>query len=151
MPRRPRPVKRRGVDGRIRTAGDLQSLMLRSPFVCFWSLTISELKPAAQRLSMRMPWRVEGERSANTGFWHGGPIASLIDTVGCFAAIMATGHPAATVGLNVDYLRPASGALEATAIVRKAGRTMSTVEVDVVDGTGRLIAIGRGTFLIESR
>jgi uncharacterized protein (TIGR00369 family) len=129
---------------------DLQSMMSRSPFVCFWSLTISALDPEAQRLSMRMPWRTEGDRGAGTQSWHGGPIASLIDTAGCFAAIMATGRSASTIGLNVDYLRPASGALEATAVVRKAGRTISTVEVDVVDQTGRVAAVGRGTFVLES-
>jgi uncharacterized protein (TIGR00369 family) len=128
---------------------DLQSMMSQSPLVCFWSLTITALDPQEQRLSMRMPWRVEGERGMGTGLWHGGPIASLIDTTGCFASMMATGHTAATVSLNVDYLRPAAGDLEATAMVRKAGRTMSIVEVDVVDRSGRLTAVGRGTFFLE--
>jgi uncharacterized protein (TIGR00369 family) len=53
------------------------------------------------------------------------------------------GRAVPTVNLRVDYLRPAAGQeMVATAIIRKAGRTVSVVDVEVMAG-GKLVAIGR--------
>jgi uncharacterized protein (TIGR00369 family) len=52
-----------------------------------------------------------------------------------------------TINFRTDFLRPASGeGLSATATVRRAGRTVGVVGVDVHDGDGRLVAIGRGCY-----
>jgi acyl-coenzyme A thioesterase PaaI-like protein len=40
--------------------------------------------------------------------------------------------------------------LQAQARVRRAGRTMGVVDVDVLDTAGRLVATGRGTFFLEA-
>ncbi len=91
--------------------------------------------------------RPELERIAGTGQFHGGPIAGLIDTVGCFAVVMGTHAPVPTVNFRVDYLRPSSGAfLVGKAKVRRIGKTIGVVDVDVFDSEGRLTAIGRGSF-----
>ena len=37
-------------------------------------------------------------------------------------------------------------ALSATARVRRAGRTVGLVDIDVTDDSGRLVAVGRGTY-----
>lgn len=40
---------------------------------------------------------------------------------------------------------------EEQASVRRAGRTMGVVDVDVLDTAGRLVATGRGTFFLEAK
>ena len=91
--------------------------------------------------------RPEFERGAGTGQWHGGPIAAIIDTVGDFALVMAIGKPLPTINFRVDYLRPAINTdLIATARVRRNGRTVGVVDVDVANAQGTLLAIGRATY-----
>src|SRR6202040_3441913 len=79
--------------------------------------------------------------------FHGGVIASLIDVAGDFALVMLVGGGVPTINLRIDYLRPAGGDnLRATASVRRAGRTIGVVDIDVTDGSDRLVAIGRGCY-----
>jgi uncharacterized protein (TIGR00369 family) len=60
---------------------------------------------------------------------------------------MSIGRPLPTINFRVDYLRPAvNTALTATARVRRAGRSVGVVDVDVADGEGRLIAVGRASY-----
>ena len=105
----------------------------------------------AQTVCFAMPFRPEFERGEGTGQFHGGPIASLIDTAGCMALVAVAGRDAGTVDFRTDYLRPAAGELRAQARVRRAGRTMGVVDVDVLDASDRLVATGRGTFFLEAR
>ena len=56
---------------------------------------------------MRSPMRPEFERRPGTKQWHGGPIASIIDTVGDFALGMLVGRGLPTINFRVDYFRPA--------------------------------------------
>jgi uncharacterized protein (TIGR00369 family) len=66
---------------------------------------------------------------------------------GDFALIAVFGHGVPTINFRVDYLRPAVGTdLIAEARVRRAGRTIGVVDIDVSDTTGRLIALGRGCY-----
>ena len=52
-----------------------------------------------------------------------------------------------TINLRIDYLRPAVGSvLTGTARVRRAGRTVALVDVDVYDEQRALVAVGRGTY-----
>jgi uncharacterized protein (TIGR00369 family) len=52
-----------------------------------------------------------------------------------------------TINFRTDFLRPASNTdLLATAAVRRAGRTIGVVDVDVHDQDGRLVAMGRGCY-----
>lgn len=136
-------------DGRSEDAiGTLQAMCDASPFVRFAGIRVLSID--GEQTRFRMPFRAEFERGAGTGQWHGGPIASLVDTAGCMGLIAVAGRGAGTIELRTDYLRPASGAhLEAVAIVRRAGRTMGTADVDVFDVQGRLVAIGRGSFFME--
>jgi uncharacterized protein (TIGR00369 family) len=94
-----------------------------------------------------MPMRPELERGPGTGQYHGGPIASLIDVAGDFALVIRARGGVPTINFRVDYLRPATNtSLTATACVRRAGRTVGVVDVDVHDDAGRLIAVGRGCY-----
>jgi len=57
---------------------------------------------------VRMALRPEFERGAGTGQFHGGPIAALIDTAGCFAVVMLLGQRVPTIHFSTDYLLPAT-------------------------------------------
>jgi len=60
---------------------------------------------------------------------------------------MLVGGGVPTMNFRIDYLRPAIGsAVIAVARVRRAGRTASVVDVEVVDDEARLVALGRGTY-----
>ena len=129
------------------SAEALQRYMDASPFIASCGMRISEADADAERLSVTMPMQPQFERGADTGQFHGGPIAALIDTAGCFALIMLLEHGVPTVNFRTDYLRPAVDTdLKAVASVRRVGRTVGVVDVDVYDDRERLVAVGRGTF-----
>lgn len=129
------------------TVAQLQERLAASTFISFMNMTVVSADPAAQRLVISLKMRPEFERGAGTGQWHGGPIAAVIDTVGDYALIMALARPLPTVNFRVDYLRPAvDTGLTATATVRRAGRSIGVVDVDVTDDRGALVAIGRATY-----
>lgn len=133
------------------TVQALQAMCDGSPFIRFAGIRPLEVDAPGQRSTWRMPWRAEFERAEGTGQWHGGPIAALIDTAGCMGLIAVIGRYAGTVDFRTDYLRPAVGDhLQAVATVRRAGRTMGVVDVDVLDAQGRLVATGRGSFFVEA-
>ena len=87
---------------------------------------------------------------------HGGVAATLIDTVGGLSLRTAMDDPfetkIATINLNVNYLRPATGDLVATADVIRAGSSVGvseiTVESTTPDGETKIVAIGQGAYRI---
>ncbi len=125
----------------------IQELLDNSPFISFMGLECVSLDSGKGEIVIKMPMRPEFERRAGTGQYHGGAIAALIDIAGDYALVMGVGGGVPTINFRTDYLRPAGGAeLIATACVRQAGRSIAVVDVDVRDGEGRLIAVGRGTY-----
>ena len=129
------------------TSEQIQAIFDASPFLGFLRMSVVALDHDAGTLTVSMPMRPEFERRPGTGQFHGGPIAAFIDTVGDYAIGMALGGGVPTINLRIDYLRPAlGGSLTATARVRRAGRTVALVDVDVYDEQGALIAVGRGTY-----
>jgi uncharacterized protein (TIGR00369 family) len=134
-------------DGPTMTREQIQASMDRSPYVRFHQMHCEEADVEAQRLLVRMPMRTELERGAGSGQWHGGAIAALIDTAGDYALAMMIGGAVPTINFRTDFLRPASNTdLLASALVRRAGRTIGVVDVDVHDREGRLVAVGRGCY-----
>jgi len=125
----------------------IQAIFDASPFLGFLRLRVVALDHDAGTLTVSMPMRLELERRLGTGQFHGGPIAAFIDAIGDFAIGMALGGGVPTINLRIDYLRPAvGGALTGTARVRRAGRTVALVDVDVYDEQQTLVAVGRGTY-----
>ena len=125
----------------------LQERLAQSAFIDFLKLTVQEADPENERVVMRAEMRPEFERLKGSGQWHGGPIAAIIDTVGDYALGMMLGRGLTTVNFRVDYLRPAfNTALTTTARVRRAGKSVGVVDVDVFDDKGTLLAIGRATY-----
>ena len=130
---------------------ELQQRLTHSAFIDFLNLTVVSADPEKQEIVMRAAMRPEFERGRGTGQWHGGPIAAIIDTVGDYALVMLLGRPLPTVNFRVDYLRPAiDTALIVTARVRRSGRLVGLVDIDVANEKGQLVAIGRATYATGS-
>jgi uncharacterized protein (TIGR00369 family) len=133
-------------DARL-SAEQIQAIFDASPFLGFLRLRAVALDHDAGTLTVSMPMRPEFERRLGTGQFHGGPIAAFIDVVGDFAIGMAVGGGVPTINLRIDYLRPAvGGVLTGTGRVRRAGRTVALVDVEVYDEQQSLVAVGRGTY-----
>ncbi len=128
-------------------AEQIQALFDASPFMSTLNLTVLAVDHGRTELSVRMPLHAGLERRRGTKQFHGGAIASFIDVVGDFAVGMMAGGGVPTINLRIDYLKPAVGdALTATARVRRSGKTVAVVDIDVLDEKGALVAIGRGTY-----
>jgi uncharacterized protein (TIGR00369 family) len=126
---------------------EIQAMLDRSPFIKFCNMRVTEVDAERERIAVVMPMRPELERGVGTGQYHGGPIASLIDVAGDFALVLKTRGAVPTINFRVGYLRPATNTtLTATAWVRRAGRTVGVVDVDVHDDAGKLVAVGRGCY-----
>ena len=126
---------------------ELQQRLKQSAFIELLNLTVVSADPVKQEVVMRAAMRPEFERGRGSGQWHGGPIAAIIDTAGDYALVMMLGRPLPTVNFRVDYLRPAiDPALIVTATVRRSGRLVGIVDVDVANEAGQLLAIGRATY-----
>ena len=129
------------------TIAELQASLDRSPFISFLGLKVLEADPTSEQVTMTCSMRPEFERGAGTGQWHGGPLAAIIDTVGDYALVMALRRGLPTINFRVDYLRPAiNTGLFITARVRRAGKSVGVVDVDVFDDRKVLIAVGRASY-----
>lgn len=129
------------------TPADFQAWIDAAPFHQFLHMRVLEVDTEVGKVVLELPYQDAYQRLADSGQVHGGPLASLIDIAGTFAVAAKVGHGVPTINLRTDYLRPAvQTALVATAVVRRAGRSVALADIDVVDGEGRLIATGRGTW-----
>ena len=129
------------------TKEQIQKALTHSPFIASLGLEVTEVDPGSQQVTMRAVMRPEFERGARSGQWHGGPIAAIIDTVGDYALVMMLGRPLPTINFRVDYLKPAvNTALTIVGRVRRSGRSVGVVDIDVLDDANSLVAIGRATY-----
>ena len=124
----------------------IQERLLDSPFNAFLGLEVVSTDPAKPELVMRLKMRPELERLGGSGQWHGGPIAAAIDIAGDYALVMLIGKPLPTINLRIDYLRPGKGTLTLVARVRRSGKTVGVVDVEVSGESGALVAIGRANY-----
>jgi uncharacterized protein (TIGR00369 family) len=118
------------------------------------------------RIGLTIPFDEKLTNLASKPTIHGGVAATLVDTAGGLALRLAAEDPlavdVATVSLNVNYLRRATGDLHATADVVRAGSTIGVSRVDVVstvpengdddvdwgveEGEERLVATGQPSY-----
>ena len=126
-------------DERLRAA--FREQMTRTPYIGTLRIEIEEWSPAGARLRLRFDPQLTNDGQA----FHGGVIASLVDTAG--AAAVWAGHDfdkgmrAATVSLTVNYTGAGRGTdLVADAVCVKRGRDLSFSEIRVSDPDGRGIA-----------
>ena len=129
------------------TAEDIQGHFDASPFISFLGLRVASVDHERGELTVTMPMRPEIERGAGSAQFHGGPIAAFIDCVGDFAVALIVGGGVPTINIRIDYLKPAVGkSITGTARVRRSGRTVTVVDIDVYDEANALVAVGRGTY-----
>jgi uncharacterized protein (TIGR00369 family) len=125
----------------------LQEVIDGSPFLRFLGLKLVSADPVTSTVVLEATLRPELERRGASAQWHGGPLAALIDSAGDYAVALNAGAAVPTINFRVDYLRPATTVkLTATARVRRSGRMVAIVDIDVSDAEGRLCAIGRACY-----
>lgn len=132
------------------TKADIQERISRARFHQMLQPEVLEVDNKASKLKLQVKMCAEFERQPGTGQWHGGILASLIDIAGCYALMLVAKGPVLTLNLSTDFLRLAtSETLVATARVRRAGRTIGFVDVDVSDDNGELLVKGSACYAIR--
>ena len=128
----------------------LREAILQTPFVGLLGIVIEKWDPTAARL--RLPF--SPSLTNDDVSYHGGVVASLIDTAG--AAAVWAGHDfsrgtrGATISLTVNYTRAGRGTdLIADATCVKRGRDLSFSEIRVSDTDDRGIATGSFVYKIS--
>ena len=125
-------------------------------FLSWLGATVEDVGPGTMTMSVPFDEKLTNTRPGANGTpdIHGGVAATLIDTTGGLALRTALEDPlsgnVATVTLNVNYLRPATGDLIATADVVRAGSSIGVCEIVVeaetpADGP-QTVAIGQGAY-----
>ncbi|WP_050034235.1 PaaI family thioesterase [Halorubrum halophilum] len=91
--------------------------------------------------------------NSDGGTIHGGVAATLVDTAGGIAQRTAFEEPlsggVATVNLNANYLRPATGDLRAEATIVRSGGSIGVSDMSVTsstNGNAAEVVVGQGSF-----
>jgi uncharacterized protein (TIGR00369 family) len=115
--------------------------MTRTPYIGGLGIVIEEWSPEGARLRLPFDAQLTNDGTA----YHGGVVASLVDTAG--AAAVWAGHDfdkgvrAATVSLTVNYTGAGRGTdLVADAVCVKRGKDLAFSEIRVADAEGRGVA-----------
>lgn len=131
--------------------GLLTSLLENSPFHEFIAIEVSSVEPELGVLELKLPYRDVYQRTPQSGRYHGGVIASLIDIAGAFSVICHTGKNVPTTSLSLEYIRPPINEdLFAYARVRHAGRSIGIADVEVKTASDKLVALGRVSLSMRS-
>ena len=82
---------------------------------------------------------------------HGGALAALADTVGGNCAC-ARGRSCVTASSTMEFLRPAKGPyITCIATPKKEGYTLSVIQVELFNSSGKTVATGTFTFFMMDR
>lgn len=120
----------------------------RSPFNRWLGMSCTDADE--ERIVLAIKWREELISSPELRSTHGGVLAALVDCAADYAIALQVGHPVPTMDLRVDYHRSAKpGDLHAEGRILHLGRRFGTAEARVFDTSGKLIASGRGLYLIQ--
>jgi uncharacterized protein (TIGR00369 family) len=125
----------------------LNEFLLESPLHQWLGCILTEVDIDSGRVKILLPFRRELLGAAGADSAHGGVVAAFVDVAAhaCLHVRTRIGMP--TIDLRVDFLRPATLPLSATAVARRAGRTIGVADVEVFDQAGGLCALGRATYL----
>jgi uncharacterized protein (TIGR00369 family) len=127
----------------------IAEMMPATPFLSWLGVTFDRYEP--DDVVLRLPFRHE---LTNDGtYYHGGVVASVIDTAGAAAAWSAhdfdKGTRASTISMSIQYVGACKGSdlLCAARTVRR-GRELIFTEITATDGDGRTVAHGVQTYRI---
>jgi uncharacterized protein (TIGR00369 family) len=105
------------------------------------------VRAEAGEVELRLAWREDFRRADGSDWYHGGILSALIDIAGDFAIASKLGRWVPTIDLRVDYLRPArEGTLVALARAVKVGKTVGVADVELRNGQGAVVAVGRAAY-----
>lgn len=129
----------------------VRSLMFKTPYI--EGMSMEPLEWTDQGVRIRLPF---DKKLSNDGrVFHGGAIASLMDTAG--AAAVWAGHDfdkgakAATVNMTINYLGAAyESDLVAEAVCVKRGKELAFSEIRISDPDGKAVATGTLVYRIVS-
>lgn len=126
----------------------LDAALRMAPFHQWLGLRL--VSASVDGIEFDMPWRDEIVSNPSVRAVHGGVLAALVDLGGLYAVLACGMQRLATADLRVDYHRtPAVGPLKARSSIIKLGKRLCTAESSIFDCTGKLIASGRGAYLIS--
>jgi uncharacterized protein (TIGR00369 family) len=132
------------------TIEHVQALITRAPYHQWLGLTVTAVSDDA--IEIKAKWREEWVVNTERGYTHGGVLAALIDLAADWAMVKTTGRGVPTIDLRVDYHRAAlRGDLVARGKVIRAGSQFATAEAQIFDQDGKLIASGRGTYVMPPK
>jgi uncharacterized protein (TIGR00369 family) len=121
----------------------MRGIMVKTPYIASLGIVVERWDP--EGVTLRMPF--DPELTNDGAVYHGGAVASLMDTTG--AAAVWAGHDfdkgarAATISMTINYLGAAAHAdLLADAVCVKRGRELSFSEIRVHDPDDRSVATG---------
>jgi len=133
------------------TVNDIQERISQSKFHQLYSPKVLEVNNTSAILKLRVSMSEYFERQPDTGHWHGGVLASLVDISGCYALMLVAKGQILTLNFSTDFLKLAiSKYVYATASVRKVGRTVGFVDVNITNDEGITITTGRACYAIQS-
>jgi len=136
-------------DEQLRKRQAIADLMPKTPFMRWLGVTFEKFEP--DDVTMRLPFR---EDLTNDGsVYHGGVVASVLDTAGAGAAWsnhdFDKGTRASTISMTVNYVGAArSSDLVCRAITKKRGRELIFTDITATDTDGRIVAHAVQTYRI---
>jgi len=120
-------------------SAELDELVGMMPFAADLGISLEEASP--DRVVAVLAW---APRLCTTGgMVHGGALMSLADSAGALVAFLGLpeGASTATITSTTQLFRPVSaGTIRAVALPLHRGRTTVTVQTDLRDEAGRLVA-----------
>ncbi len=134
----------------------LERVRTRARENSFWrylGVEVAEARDGWVRL--RVPVRDELRNAAGAPV-HGGVYSALVDmAVGGALSTMheasAGGVGQSTLDLNVSFIGAGTGDVFAEGRILRRGRTIAFGEATITDAAGRLLAVGRATYMILAR
>lgn len=127
----------------------IAELMPQTPFIKSLGMTIERYEP--DDVTMRLPFR---DDLTNDGtFFHGGVVASLLDTTGALAAWsnhdFTKGVRASTISMSVQYVGAAKKSdLVCHARTVRRGKELTFTEITATDADGSVVAHAVQTYRI---
>jgi uncharacterized protein (TIGR00369 family) len=133
----------------------LERVRARARENSFWRYLGVEVAEAREGwVRLRVPVRDELRNAAGAPV-HGGVYSALVDMA--VGGALSTMHEASaggvgqtTLDLNVSFIGAGTGDVFAEGRILRRGRTIAFGEATIADAAGKLLAVGRATYMIVS-
>jgi len=134
----------------------LERVRARARDNSFWRYLGVEVESASEgKVRLVVPAR-DGLRNAPGAPMHGGVFSALVDMA--VGGALSTMHEASaggvgqtTLDLNVSFMGAGTGDVIADGRILRRGRTIAFGEATITDRAGKLLAVGRATYMIIAR